>query len=302
MGSLSDSERSTVLLIEDDEDDYIVVRDLVKQLPEPMNLRWEATYETGLQTLVSGTFAVCLLDHHLGAKTGLDLLAAVPSTLSTPIILLTGADSRDVDVAASRAGAADYMNKAELTLAHLERSLRFARVRAQHVDRLAQYARRQEKNSLTDELTQLYNRRGFRRVGVAHLDIAQRQGQYRRLLFLDVDGLKRINDKYGHQEGDRAIAGAADILRSVFRSSDVLARIGGDEFIVLADFRADSEQVVIDRLQSAVDAYNDGSMSHRLSLSVGVTRFDPHHPHSLETLMDEADEELYRAKESRDRD
>jgi len=86
--------------------------------------------------------------------------------------------------------------------------------------------------SQTDELTGLYNRRGFISLTRSSLELAQRMGKSGLLFFIDMDGLKVINDSYGHEEGDIAIKEIANILRSAFRKSDIVARLGGDEFTV----------------------------------------------------------------------
>src|SRR5437588_1422229 len=88
--------------------------------------------------------------------------------------------------------------------------------------------------SLVDELTGLYNRRGFLAVTEQHLAAIRRNKKMPVILYADLDGLKVINDSLGHHEGDRALVKAAEIFRETFRSSDIIARIGGDEFVVLA--------------------------------------------------------------------
>ena len=88
--------------------------------------------------------------------------------------------------------------------------------------------------ALTDELTGLYNRRGFICLSEVQLKLARRSGCDMVLFFIDVDGLKQINDSFGHSEGDNALIRTAEVLRMTFRESDVLARIGGDEFGALA--------------------------------------------------------------------
>jgi signal transduction histidine kinase len=116
-----------VLVVDDDEDDYVIVRDLFRSISEKFDLTWASTYEQGIEAILASRWDVCLTDYRLGAHSGLDLLAAVMAQPIQPqVILLTGEGDHDVDVTATQAGAADYLVKGELTAALLERSIRYA--------------------------------------------------------------------------------------------------------------------------------------------------------------------------------
>jgi diguanylate cyclase (GGDEF)-like protein/PAS domain S-box-containing protein len=152
--------------------------------------------------------------------------------------------------------------------------------------------------ALVDELTGLYNRRGFVTLSQQQLKTADRTKRRMLLLFADFDKLKQINDTFGHPEGDRALIEAADVLRETFRESDIMARIGGDEFVVLAieTDRATSETLTT-RLQKKLKARNArGGRPYTLSLSVGVARYDPEHPCSVDDLLARADRAMYEQK------
>jgi len=153
--------------------------------------------------------------------------------------------------------------------------------------------------ALTDDLTCLYNRRGFFAAATHQLKLAQRRNT-RGLLFFncDVDGLKEINDSYGHREGDLALVRIADALEQTFRDSDVLARVGGDEFVVLAP-EAVGQEVILRRLEKSLKKSGRGESRYELSLSVGVSRFDPQRPVTLGELMANADEAMYAQKKGR---
>jgi len=130
--------------------------------------------------------------------------------------------------------------------------------------------------ALTDELTCLYNRRGFFAAAAQQLKLAARTSRNLLLLYCDVDSLKKINDSYGHREGDLALIHTADALEKAFRDSDILARLGGDEFVVLASEGASqTQEILLRRLEKALKKSNAGETRYRLSLSVGVARFDP---------------------------
>jgi diguanylate cyclase (GGDEF)-like protein/PAS domain S-box-containing protein len=151
--------------------------------------------------------------------------------------------------------------------------------------------------SLIDELTGLYNRRGFLAVTEQHVAAIRRDNKIPIVLYADLDGLKEINDSYGHHEGDRALATAAQILKETFRSSDILARLGGDEFVALAAIEEDEgAESLTDRLQEQFRASNALRMrAYDLSVSVGVANFESDR-YSIEELMAQADRAMYEEK------
>lgn len=154
--------------------------------------------------------------------------------------------------------------------------------------------------TLGDDLTGLYNRRGFRMLAEQHLRLVKRGGPMSLLVAFDLDGFKRVNDVYGHAEGDAALKRVASILRVAFRDSDILARFGGDEFVVLALDCGDMREQLLARVEAAVNAHNlAAARPYSLSLSLGTARLDPFHPVTLDELMAQADAELYEAKRNR---
>jgi diguanylate cyclase (GGDEF)-like protein/PAS domain S-box-containing protein len=159
---------------------------------------------------------------------------------------------------------------------------------------------RQELHSLatTDDLTSLYNRRGFLTLADQQIKIADRTKRTLYLVFVDVDSLKGINDTLGHHEGDAALQDTASILKETFRRSDIVARIGGDEFAALAvDAQQGDADVLAARLQEKVEQLNKkGVRQYRLSLSVGISLYLPQHRCSIEDLMSRADRLMYEQK------
>ncbi|HKW62347.1 MAG TPA: GGDEF domain-containing protein [Candidatus Acidoferrum sp.] len=151
--------------------------------------------------------------------------------------------------------------------------------------------------ALTDDLTCLYNRRGFFAAATQQLRLAQRNGQNLLLLFCDVDNLKKINDTYGHQEGDLALIRTADALEQSFRGSDILSRLGGDEFVVLASEASNQTQdIILRRLEKNLKKSSGAELRYGLSLCVGVARFDPKRAVTLGELMVQADRAMYEKK------
>jgi diguanylate cyclase (GGDEF)-like protein len=154
--------------------------------------------------------------------------------------------------------------------------------------------------ALTDDLTCLYNRRAFLALAGQQLKVARRSAQGLLLFFADVDHLKEINDTYGHREGDLALVGTANALEQTFRNSDVIARLGGDEFAILAlEASSEYKEVILRRLERNLRGSNADESRYHLSLSVGMSRFDPKHPISLGKLIANADEAMYEEKKNR---
>lgn len=153
--------------------------------------------------------------------------------------------------------------------------------------------------SLVDDLTGLYNRRGFLTLAEQELKMANRLKRGMFLLFADLDDLKGINDNFGHREGDRALFAVANIIKETYRDPDIIARIGGDEFVVLAIEGASesSAENLRTRLNGNLGLFNSKrELSYPLSISLGVVRYDPDQPTSVEGLIAEADKRMYAEK------
>jgi len=155
--------------------------------------------------------------------------------------------------------------------------------------------------SLTDELTGLYNRRGFTLLAEQEMKLARRQKRSMLLFFGDVDDLKVINDTHGHVQGDLALKEVSAILKETFREADILARIGGDEFVVLAvDASMENADVLTNRIQSFLERGNrQGDWPYQLSLSLGIANYDPEAPCTLSELIAQADDLMYQQKQEK---
>ncbi len=157
--------------------------------------------------------------------------------------------------------------------------------------------------SLRDELTGLYNRRGFLTLAEQQLKIADRVKKGMLLIFADLDGMKQINDTLGHPEGDRALIDVGYILKKTFRESDIIARFGGDEFVVLSlETPESSADVLTNRLNEHMTYHNRyENRSYELSVSTGIARYDPENPLSLHDLLIRADRMMYENKKDKKR-
>jgi diguanylate cyclase (GGDEF)-like protein/PAS domain S-box-containing protein len=158
-----------------------------------------------------------------------------------------------------------------------------------------------QTHSITDDLTGLFNRRGFFTIATEYLKLASRNKTKMFLLFLDMDLLKNINDTFGHHVGDAALIKIAEILRQTFRDSDIKGRMGGDEFTVLTiDSNLAGAEMAIGRLEKNIAEFNSANDApFKLAFSTGVSCFDPEYPSSIEDLIVRADKLMYEKKRQR---
>jgi len=187
-------------------------------------------------------------------------------------------------------------------LGQLERA--FDEMAAALAEQRAQQQSMQEalrEMSLVDELTELSNRRGFSAFARQQMRNARRKGATVTLLFMDLDGFKQWNDKYGHAEGDRALVAFARAVRATFRDSDVMARLGGDEFAVLTvEEQPGSPVRLLERLRlSLTQESRKGHFAQDLRFSVGWAQVAAEDRGTLEGLMLRADTRMYAAKRAR---
>jgi len=152
--------------------------------------------------------------------------------------------------------------------------------------------------TLTDELTGLYNRRGFFALVEPLLKLAKRQKKTLYMLYADMDKLKEINDTFGHQEGDLAIKDMASIFRATYRESDIIARISGDEFVVIpVEGVGNDSSGIENRLQEKVENHNaKGERQYKLSISCGIAHYDPLIPTSIDELLVQGERLMYEQK------
>ncbi len=159
-----------------------------------------------------------------------------------------------------------------------------------------------ESLTLTDELTGLYNRRGFFTLGLQEMKIAKRLKKQIYLLFLDIDDLKFINDTQGHPAGDQVLQSVAAILKGTLRESDLVARIGGDEFAILAmRSKGSGERSLLARIEAGIRSFRLNKLRRfRLSVSMGVVRVDPRKYSQLEDFLAHADFLMYQQKRKKE--
>lgn len=288
-----DDKHTKVLLIEDNPGDTRLIRQmLAKVRTASFDLKWVDRLSTGLEQLATGGIDVVLLDLSLPDSQELNTFTKVHVKAPTvPIIVLTGLDDETVGVRTMREGAQDYLIKGRVDSNLLVRSIRYAIER----QRLIEEVRSQ---SIIDELTKLHNRRGFLTLGQQQLKIANRTKRGILLFFIDLDNMKKINDTLGHHEGDLALMEIATVLRETFRDYDIIARIGGDEFVVLAiDVSESSAEIITARLRENLRIRNSyGKHPYKLSISMGTVYQDSEFPCSINELLARADSLMYEQK------
>ncbi len=287
-----------ILLIEDDQDDFILTRDLLSGVDGGhFHLDWVQTYQEGLKQIEADMHDVYLIDYRLGADDGLQLLLeALQSGPQAPIIMLTGQADRNIDIAAMQAGAADYLVKGRIDGQLLDRAIRYALERSRLLKEIRELA-------MHDALTGLYNRREFNRFLDYELGRSRRYNHLLSCVLLDIDQLKDINDRYGHQVGDEALKLISQVAHSHSRTTDLLSRYGGDEFaIILTETPAEEAVQGAERLRKAVESKtiqvkrgNDPIEHFKVTLSLGVAEY-PGDADSSEALIAAADQALYLAK------
>jgi len=151
--------------------------------------------------------------------------------------------------------------------------------------------------SLRDELTKLYNRRGFYLLAEQALRLAQRSDAPFSVLFVDLDNLKQINDTLGHEVGSIFLCEVSELLRSFVRRTDVVGRVGGDEFVIAGQSSDAAMQNVALRLEQAAERRNEEpDRKYPFSFSLGHVTSDEGERESLEDLLHRADGAMYTTK------
>jgi len=277
------------ILIVDDEE---MIRSLVRSLLSKYAHGCE-TAKDGIEALGKinkNAFDAAVIDIVMPLMDGITLTKELINLHpGLPVMIMTGHADEHSAGSAIAGGAREFIKK---PFSVDEFILRFDKMMSDHKGEEALRAL-----SLTDELTGLYNRRRFFVLTEQYLKLSVRTKKKLLLLFIDMDNLKWINDHHGHNEGDQALIDLANILRKTFRESDIVARIGGDEFVVLSESTDENGEIVLTRLYENIKDHNaKRSRRYDLSISVGTTQFDPEDPISIDELLSKADALMYAQK------
>lgn len=285
-------EKLRFLLVEDDADYAEFLQLLVETCYPDATIDVAANAQEALAHLGAKTYDVCFLDHVLGDATGLDVLRRTDMT-STPtaFIFLTAHAKQEIAREALELGALDYLTKWRFERFEFERSISYAL-----------YRRRKEidfqRTVLRDPLTGLGNRELFREQSRMVAAVTRRRAGRFALLYLDIDGFKAVNDTHGHQVGDGLLRQIAARILERIRESDVVSRVGGDEFVVvLSDVRdADAADTVVRDLVAAMaEPFDVDGVGVTVGASIGRTIF-PDDSTDIDELIQIADGRMYEAK------
>ncbi|XP_060084996.1 probable diguanylate cyclase DgcC [Ylistrum balloti] len=268
---------------------------LKEQLERHFSLKHILTLKEGLEAIDKNSFDLVLSELMLDDSSGIDtFLALKERSTNLPIVIFTSVDDNELALTTVRQGAQDYLIKGKTDQFALARSINYAIERQQLQDKI-------RTRTLKDELTGLYNQRGFHALAHEYAALAERTKRSMLILFIDLDGLKKINDTLGHSEGDHAIVAASAVLERTFRATDLIARLGGDEFAaLLMETEDQTEELVRDRLQAMLTRHNTQKRrDYDLKMSIGFSRFEPGSSRPIQELLKEADEAMYQDKRKR---
>ncbi len=294
-----EKESLAILIIDPDPSDHRSIRDSLSRSQVPAVLQFVTTTEEGLQKLEKGAFDLILTDHALPAANAFQLLHELQQrSLTFPVILLTRHGETTMAREAFLRGVDDFILKEELE------AIAFFDIIGNVIERHRKKEEKKAQENLLreraerDGLTGLLNHRTF--VDALEKEFARAKRYHRNLslMMIDVDGFKAINDTCGHLEGDQLLRQITRLLLQSVRFVDVVARYGGDEFVVLLP-ETDLEQAmpIAGRVLEEVrkSPYLHGKKIFPLSVSIGVACLHRHQD-SAGTLLREADQALYEAK------
>jgi two-component system cell cycle response regulator len=279
------TEGSSIIIVDDD----VILLTMLKENLVREGYRCETadSAETALELVRGSSFDIMLTDITLPGMKGFELTERAKNLRpDMAVIIMTGfVDDFSYD-SAIEAGASDFIKK-PFTIKEL-------RARMEHV----RVHEKQRVMAMTDELTGLCNRWGFFTLVEQQIRLSKRLNKGMYILYVDVDNLKMINDTLGHRIGDTALVDAADILKKTYRESDIIARIGGDEFVVAPiGTTEDKIEAVTARLEENIKRHNaKESRPYELSLSYGVAYCGPESVCNIDGLLAEAEKLMYEHK------
>ncbi|KHE91184.1 MAG: GGDEF domain-containing response regulator [Candidatus Scalindua rubra] len=285
-----------ILYVEDEIDHAILIGEFIKEIKD---VHYEMTHvqqlEEALLELDNDRYDIVMLDMSLPDKQGLDTVTAVCERApEIPVVVMTSMDDESMAIKALQRGAEEYLVKGDMNSHALSRILRYSIMR--HKGRVEL-----QSLSLIDDLTSLYNRRGFMLFSQQQLSIAIRTKRGMILFFIHIPDLNEIIEKFGHQYEGLAKIETANILKEAFRESDIIARHGRDEFTAMAieSFDANNE-IIITRLQDELEIRNkQENRQYKLSLCIGTAYYDTEELCTIDELINRAKMSMIEQKENK---
>jgi diguanylate cyclase (GGDEF)-like protein len=292
--------RRGVLVVEDEAIVAETIREALGHLGYPVSDVVNSG-EAAVQHATEYRPDLVLMDIRLrGALGGIGAARAIRDRVGAPVVFLTASSDIDTLRCATETEPFGFLIK-PVRDEDLRSAIEVALAKHRTEMRLRSREQSLMATAMMDELTGLYNRRGFKALAEQALKGADRQRHRTQLLFADIDGLKHVNDTLGHDAGDRTIREAAALLRSAFRTSDIVARLGGDEFVVLCTDGIAQAASASERFETLIRNYN--SSAHRppleLSISWGWAIWDSDRGETIDELLKRADQAMYEHKARR---
>ena len=255
--------------------------------------RSDVTLENALTTIENGKINILFFDLAHENINALEAIVRVHSLYpDLPVIVIADKEDEDLAISMIQLGAQEYLLRETLNPRMLPRIIRYARERQALLARVRSL-------SLDDELTGLSNLRGFMTTSKQQLKSSARSEKGFQVWFFDIDNMKYINDTYGHSAGDTALIQTATIIENTFRGSDIVARIGGDEFAALAiecEGRESADLIETRLKKLLIDQNKNKYFGYSLSISYGVAQYYPSATVSVEELLAKADRLMYSQK------
>jgi len=294
------SESLKLLVVDDDEVDRMAILRALRVWKGELQIEEAATGNQALEHFAHKQFDVVLLDYRLPDMDGLDVLRMMNARRrgSTAILVLTGLDNEEIGLNCIEAGAQDFLLKKDISSRHLLRAVTHARMRHHIETELLKSHERVRDLTERDTLTGLYNRRVFEKTMRESVPRSLRHGYHLALLLLDVDNFQIINDSHGHELGDELLRVISERMQGEIRAGDLLCRMGGDEFAVLAACGGDNQSIhgFAKRLMEVLadPVVIDGvTLSPTVSIGIALT---PENAQDADELLKCADLAMYRAK------
>ncbi len=285
-----------ILYVEDEIDHAILIGEFIKEIT---NVHYEMTHvqqlDEALLELDNERYDIIMLDLTLPGKHGLDAITMVCERApEIPVVVMTSMEDETMAIKALQKGAEEYLVKGEMNSHALSRILRYAIMR--HNGRVEL-----QSLSLVDDLTSLYNRRGFMLFAQQQLSIAIRTKRGMILFFIHLEGLDEISKKFGHQYEELAKIETANILKEAFRESDIIALHDRDEFTAIAIESYDANnEIIITRLQDELKIRNkQENRLYKLSLGLGTAYYDTEELCTISELINRAKESMVEQRKNK---
>jgi diguanylate cyclase len=290
-----------VLVVEDSTADARLLREALKDANARVELNFVSTLGEAERTVRCATYDCVLLDLGLPDANGVDNVQRIrAANRGQTVVIMTGLDSEEAALGTLQRGAQDYLVKGRYDGAFIMRVIRRAMERNRVLNEVDQLREYQYYVATHDALTGLPNRQLFDDRAHSALAQAQREDGTFAIGYMDLDGFKTVNDTHGHATGDALLRAVGQVLIESVRATDTVARVGGDEFLLLLTplrgHAEDEAEATVRRLREKIQALNsiDGR-DVKISASIGLAFF-PRHARTLESLIICADQAMYAKK------